>query len=215
MKSNSINNITFSAFLSAILMPLAGSVMAAPPDDKGDGTGWCDGLDPSRNLYSTCIQAHSAANRLEHLQSKNASANAASKAQAALDEAIAQYAELGGGVVPGFEPPVAPCPCWTPSELSTLGVVTLNCGDANPIGVSGGFVLNGWTEAHLISGHAHSYATEYEQANTAHPDVSGVLSPGCAYLKQPAPQLIVNPITDDEYIACRDQIIAECANREL
>ena len=88
------------------LLILSASATAAPPDDTGNGTGWCDGLAPSTGLYSTCIQAHSAANRIEHLKAVGANDKAVAKAQASYDEAVATYAELTeGGVIPGFEPP--------------------------------------------------------------------------------------------------------------
>lgn len=65
--------------------------------------GYCDDLEPSSGLYSTCIQAHSAANRVEHLRSKGAKGSAVSMAEASLTQAIEQYGLLGGvGPVPGL-----------------------------------------------------------------------------------------------------------------
>ena len=102
-------------FISLSLFGLTAN--ASPPDAKDDGTNWCDGLDPSSGVYSTCIQAHSAKNRVEHLKSKNASASSVSKAQASLNEAIAQFGELGGGItLPGL----STCPC---SGLSASGTI--------------------------------------------------------------------------------------------
>ena len=75
------------------------SSQAAPNDPSG---GECDGLDPSSGLFSLCIQAHSAKNRVEHLQSVGASENAIRKAQAGVDDAEAMFSELGGGTIPGL-----------------------------------------------------------------------------------------------------------------
>jgi hypothetical protein len=72
---------------------------AAPNDPSG---GMCDGLDPSSGLFSICIQAYSARNRVEHLTSVGASEVAIGRAQAAVAEAIAMFEELGGGTIPGF-----------------------------------------------------------------------------------------------------------------
>lgn len=120
--------IVKSSMLSLMFIALTGLVqiaVAAPPDAKDDGTNWCDGIDPSTGLYSTCIQTHSAANRVKHLQSKNASANAVAKALAEYDQAVAQFAELGGGDVPGFEPPIAAsCPCWSEEEVAGIEGLT-------------------------------------------------------------------------------------------
>jgi hypothetical protein len=142
-----MNKLKISIFFSMSLMILGSSVMAAPPDARDDGTGWCDGLDPTSSLYSTCIQAYSATNRLEHLQSKNASANAVSKAQASLDEALAQYEELGGGSVPGLEP-VSSCPCntqnvaggslWGSEEFVVGGGVNTGVAPYPPLNGNGG-----------------------------------------------------------------------------
>jgi len=71
-------------------------------EDGGQG-GVCDGLDPVTNLFPICLQAHSAKKRLMLLQSKNkASPRAIDRAQSALDDAIAKFAELGGGSIPGL-----------------------------------------------------------------------------------------------------------------
>ncbi|MGR8931883.1 MAG: hypothetical protein ACU836_14710 [Gammaproteobacteria bacterium] len=90
-------------YLSFLLLCLAGSAVAVQNDPSG---GACDGLDPSGMLFSTCLQAHSAASRVDRLTLVGASARAIDEAQASLDEAIAKYAALGGGVVPGFEEPL-------------------------------------------------------------------------------------------------------------
>lgn len=102
----SIKSICTTGTLIFSLSLFGASVGAATGDPSG---GACDGLDRSSGLYSTCIQAHSAANRVEHLQSVGASANAINKAKAALADAKAQYAELGGGAVPGFLLSYAEC----------------------------------------------------------------------------------------------------------
>jgi len=94
-----MKNLQKQSYLSLLLLCLAGSVVAAPNDPSG---GLCDGLDPSSGLFSTCLQAHSAANRVDQLTLVGASADAIARAQASLDEAITEYAELGGGSVPGF-----------------------------------------------------------------------------------------------------------------
>lgn len=83
--------------------------------DPSDGA--CDGLAPSSGLYATCLQAYIAANRVELLTSVGASQVAIDEAQAALDEAIAKYAELGGGTIPGFE---VECPCFDAADLATI-----------------------------------------------------------------------------------------------
>ncbi|MEH6610684.1 MAG: choice-of-anchor D domain-containing protein [Halioglobus sp.] len=70
--------------------------------DTGGKVGVCRGLDPVTSLFSICLQAHSAKNRVEHLQSKGASPKAVNKAQSALDKAIVKFAELGGGSIPGL-----------------------------------------------------------------------------------------------------------------
>ena len=57
-------------FGSFVVMP--GIALASPNDPSG---GACDGLEPSSGLFSKCIQAHSARNRVELLQSRNASHN--------------------------------------------------------------------------------------------------------------------------------------------
>jgi hypothetical protein len=106
--------IAVSAFFSASLLLLAGSVVAVPHDPSG---GLCDSLDPSSGLFSTCIQAHNATNRLEHLESVSASYNAITNAQAQLDSATAQYALLGGGTVPGFD---VRYPSWTDEERAGI-----------------------------------------------------------------------------------------------
>lgn len=87
-------------YLSLLLLYLAGSAVAVHSDPSG---GACDGLDPSSQLFSTCIQAHSAARRVDHLTQVGASATAIDKAQASLDDAIADYAALGGGIIPGLK----------------------------------------------------------------------------------------------------------------
>ncbi|MDC1198885.1 hypothetical protein N8071_00740 [bacterium] len=80
---------------------ITGGVALADPAE-----GFCDGLDPSGDLFSTCIQAHAAANRVEHLADVGANATAIAKAEEALAVALETYAGLpGGGTVPGFEGP--------------------------------------------------------------------------------------------------------------
>ena len=88
--------VTFSSFLSLS----AGGTLAAANDPSG---GQCDGLDPTGGLFSTCLRAHSAANRVEHLNAVGANETAIAKAKKEFDKAMATYAELSGGkTVPGF-----------------------------------------------------------------------------------------------------------------
>lgn len=75
------------------------SSQAAPGDPSG---GECDGIDPSSGLFSLCIQAHSAKNRVDLLRSVGASENAIGKARAEVEDAEAMFSELGGGVIPGL-----------------------------------------------------------------------------------------------------------------
>lgn len=100
----STRNLILSAFLSAILIPLAAGVMAAPPDAKDDGTGWCDGLDKKGGLFSTCLRAHSAQNLVDHLMAVGAGGAALSNATAAVEQATSAFEELAGpgNSVPGL-----------------------------------------------------------------------------------------------------------------
>lgn len=102
----SFKHICSAGTLAFSLSLTGGSASAAPGDPSG---GACDGLEPSGGLYSTCIQAHSAASRVAQLRKVGANATAIGKAEAALAEAKAQYAELGGGAVPGFLLSYAEC----------------------------------------------------------------------------------------------------------
>lgn len=102
------------ACCSVGLLLMSSVVRAAPMDPSG---GQCSGLDASSSLLSTCIQAHSARNRTVYLSTTRASANAVQEAQSALNTLLAQFASLGGGVVPGFEPA---CPCWNATELASI-----------------------------------------------------------------------------------------------
>lgn len=87
--------------LSLFLLCLAGSAVAIPNDPSG---GACDGLDPSSGAYHICIQAYSAASRLDHLIAVSASSNAIDQALASLEDAIEEYEALGEGPVPGLVP---------------------------------------------------------------------------------------------------------------
>lgn len=100
-------NLFGMSLLCSILL-LAGVVSAAPQNDPSSGE--CNVLGHPSPLYPICIQAWSAQNRVDHLTDVGASATAIAVAQAQLNEAIATYATLGGGTVPGFVPPVT-CPC--------------------------------------------------------------------------------------------------------
>lgn len=111
--------------LLALSLPFVGSHAVAQGLPGGE---YCDGLDPSGGLFTTCIQAHSAANRVEHLADVGANAKAIAKAEEALAVALEIYAELpGGGTVPGFEGP-AP-------QLLAIAYINL---DGNPGYTAGG-----------------------------------------------------------------------------
>ena len=73
------------ALCASVFGIIAMSSHAAPNDPSG---GLCDGLDPSSGLFSICIQAYSAKNRVEHLTSVGASTTAICKAQAELEKTI-------------------------------------------------------------------------------------------------------------------------------
>lgn len=197
------NILRDSALLIFSLLLAAGSALGAPNDPSG---GLCDNLDPSSGLFSTCIQAHSAKNRIEHLQSKNASANAVLKAHAALDASIAQYALLGGGVIPGFAPPPQTCPCWTAAQLETLAEQTLSCGAATAIGDSLGFGISGWD---IAATPPFVFVEDYEQAYIPRP----AFTPSCALHVAGTQDFIVNPITVEQWDACKVAILAECSAR--
>lgn len=119
MKSKSTRNLILSAFLSAILMPLAAGVMAAPPDAKDDGTGWCDGLDKKGGLFSTCLRAHSAQNLVDHLMAVGAGGAALSNATAAVEQATSAFEELAG---PGNSVPGLGDACFSAADY--VGIAT-------------------------------------------------------------------------------------------
>lgn len=87
-----------------------GGLVASLCAVAGSSVDACDGIDPQTGLYSTCIRAHSAADREERLKAKGASDQAIATARAELAAMISQYAELGGGSVPGL------VTCVIPSE---------------------------------------------------------------------------------------------------
>ncbi|WP_418317148.1 hypothetical protein [Piscinibacter sakaiensis] len=117
---SSIKSIVSIACCSIALLFLTSVVRAAPMDPSG---GQCSGLDPASGLFPTCIQAHSARNRIAHLSSTRANAKAVTQAQNSLAALLAQYVSQGGGVIPGFEPNTA-CPCWSAAELATIDGVS-------------------------------------------------------------------------------------------
>lgn len=112
MKGKNLRQVSIIFTLGSLLLSGAIKTAIADPSD-----GACDGLDASSGLFRVCLQAYSSADRVERLTSAGASQTAIDEAQAALDEAIAQYATLGGGTIPGFG---AECPCFDAAVLAAI-----------------------------------------------------------------------------------------------
>lgn len=176
-QSRACLKLFYPALTATLLLLSAATVNAAANDPSG---GACDGLDPSSGLFSKCIQAHSAKNRVEHLASRNASSNAIAVAQSQLDQAIAEYAELGGGGVPGLQS----CACWSSVQLAALSFDF--CSDSLPY--NGIYVIGRDVEARVSSLETKGDPTCYfNDGNTVVTEVLG---------------------TGQDYSACADQLAA-------
>lgn len=91
---------------AALGVAVVGSFFTAPAYAQANDPsgGLCAGEDISGPLFAVCIQAHSAARLVEHLEAVGANANAVTKAELQLEAALSSYRELsGGGSVPGIE----------------------------------------------------------------------------------------------------------------